>query len=220
MLTIGCPSCRRLLRLPASLQGQPVQCPGCGQAFAATGDLLARTQRSAPDPPPRPARGGDALEVAGPPPSDRPAEPGEVPCPFCGAFLDPESMRCPHCRRRLTGLGPGPFWVRRDREPHRGPLIQALGVVSLLLSVLAFPLSMFAGGALGVPVGGPVGLLAAGLGAAAWVMSGRDLARMNEGLMDPDGRSRTWAGRQCGILGVVFCLMCGGGCGLLVLSRF
>lgn len=220
-MTIGCPSCRRRLRLPGYLSGQQVQCPMCGQAFTASAELIARPERSIQEPPalpPRPLPEPDDLGTETPHGLERTAAPGEAPCPYCGAFIDRESIRCAHCGRRVVGTGGGPFWVRRDCEPHRGPLIQALGVASILLSVLTFPLALVTWGIFRMPVGAGLGLLALGLGVAAWLLSTRDLARMEQGLMDPQGRPRTLAGRQCGILGVVFSLLCGGGCGLLAVA--
>jgi hypothetical protein len=130
-------------------------------------------------------------------------------------LIDRESRRCRHCGARLDpGVGPGraPFWVRRDCEPHRGAWIQLLGVASLILGVLSLFLC-------GVP-----SALALPFGIVAWVMSGRDLAKMEAGLMDPAGMAQTRTGRQCGIIGVVFSLLCGGGWGLMgmgqVLMRF
>jgi hypothetical protein len=71
-----------------------------------------------------------------------------------------------------------PGCVRRDCEPHRGPLLSnlsgagfVLGVLSLLFVVPCVP-----------------GLLVAG---PAWVLARRDLRRMRAGLMDPAGRDLT-----------------------------
>ncbi len=44
--------------------------------------------------------------------------------------------------------------------------------------------------------------LGVGVGAAAWVMGGGDLATMEAREMDPAGRSNTHAGRVCGMVGV------------------
>jgi hypothetical protein len=74
---------------------------------------------------------------------------------------------------------PGPPWelpgtIRRDREPHRGPLLRwgarlvtALGVLGVWLVVPAL---------LGLP-----------LGVAVWRAARRDLALMRLGRMDPAG---------------------------------
>jgi hypothetical protein len=44
-------------------------------------------------------------------------------------------------------------------------------------------------------------LLAIGLGVTAWLMARRDLARMQEGLMDPAWRPHTEPGRGLGLSG-------------------
>jgi hypothetical protein len=207
VITIGCPSCARRLRLPAVLYGQVVQCPGCAQTFPATHDLEAPPERSIqegpPVPPPRPNVAADPLE---PSPVVR-GEPddGDVPCPYCGEYVATDSIRCRYCGVILAGYrGDGvPFWQRRDCEPHRGSWVQLLGVVSIILGTLSIFLC------------GLSGLIAVPLGVAAWVMSGRDLAKMEAGLMDPSGLTQTRTGRQCGILGVIFSLLCGMGYGVV-----
>ena len=42
------------------------------------------------------------------------------------------------------------------------------------------------------------------LGLPAWVMSNRDLAEMDAGLMDPEGRALTQVGKVCGIVSAIF----------------
>ncbi len=69
-------------------------------------------------------------------------------------------------------------------QPHRGGLILGLGAASVVLGQFC-------------PF---IGL---GLGAAAWVMGGGDLAAMDAGEMDPAGRSNTRAGRLCGMIGAL-----------------
>jgi hypothetical protein len=102
---------------------------------------------------------------------------GAVVCPFCG--LDLEEQGDGYTRRAP---------VRRDAEPHRGGVIQALGIVSLVMGVIWF---LF-------PIGLPLGI-------AAWVMGHRDLRKMEDGTMDPNGRKKTRDGRLCGIVGTVLC---------------
>jgi hypothetical protein len=100
---------------------------------------------------------------------------GAVVCPFCG--LDLEEQGDGYTRRAP---------VRHDAEPHRGGVIQALGIVSLVTGVIWV---LF-------PIGLPLGI-------AAWVMGHRDLRKMEAGTMDPNGRKRTRDGRLCGIVGTV-----------------
>ncbi len=58
---------------------------------------------------------------------------------------------------------------------HRGPTILTLGILSLVIC------GFF----------GPV----------AWIMGGRDLAEMEGGTLEPEGRGLTQAGRLLGIVG-------------------
>lgn len=67
---------------------------------------------------------------------------------------------------------------RRSENPHRGGLILALGIVSL---VVFFPCSIFCG---------PM----------AWSMGNADLAEMRTGNMDPSGEGMVQAGRVLGMI--------------------
>jgi hypothetical protein len=83
---------------------------------------------------------------------------------------------------------------RRDVEPHRGGLLRALGLTSLVLGTLAPALVLPA-------------LVALPLGVAVWVVARRDLGRMAAGAMDPAGRDQTTAARDYGALGALLCLL-------------
>ena len=86
-------------------------------------------------------------------------------------------------------------------EPHRGTLILVLGILSLVLC------SFFTG----IP---------------AWIMGKGDLAKIKDGMMDPEGEGPTKAGMICGmicciiyavLIGSIILLMILGG-GLAALS--
>ena len=62
-------------------------------------------------------------------------------------------------------------------KPHRGTLILVLGILSLIIC-------------------GPLGI-------AAWIMGNNDLREIDSGMMDPEGRSMTQAGRICGIIACI-----------------
>lgn len=62
-------------------------------------------------------------------------------------------------------------------RPHRGGMILALGILSIVLCFLC--------------------------GIFAWVMANNDLREMAQGRMDPSGRGSTQAGKICGIIGTV-----------------
>lgn len=66
-------------------------------------------------------------------------------------------------------------------SPHRGVLILVLGILSLVLCAL--------------------------LGPVAWIMGKGDMAEIDAGRMDPEGRGLTQAGMICGIVGTIFCAL-------------
>jgi hypothetical protein len=71
----------------------------------------------------------------------------------------------------------------RYREPHRGAAVLTLGIIGLVLSC--------------IPLAGWI------LGGIALSMGGSDLASMDRGRMDDEGRGSTQAGRICGVIAVV-----------------
>ena len=227
---IDCPSCRRKLRVPEEFLGKSVRCPTCSETFDAVASApeasppaAAETDAAvAVEPSPlmtvplkleldepaaaaaarrrgaaqggpaaapragtrgrgrrRPRRAAPATPVPprlrAVPPLRRRHPPGAIVCPFCG--LDLEEQGDGYTRRKP---------VRRDAEPHRGGTIQGLGIASLVLGVI------YVFFWIGLP-----------LGIAALVMARRDLRKMEEGVMDPNGRKRTRDGRLCAIVGTV-----------------
>ena len=66
-------------------------------------------------------------------------------------------------------------------QNHRGTLILVLGILSLILCQ-------------------PLGI-------APWLMGNGDLAAMDAGTMDPEGRGLTQAGKICGIVSIVICVI-------------
>lgn len=227
---VQCPTCGRQLPVPDVLLGQPVRCPACGGQFhAGTREVLSPGRLEAPsaqaplpeavredgaespansDPgPPVPVtKAGPELVVPTPPP-------GLVTCWACAEHIPPEALVCPHCGEPRDHPEDSPdLGVRRDLEPHRGGLILTLGILSIVTGAVAMPLACL----VVVPLVADVIGLA--LGISAWVLGGQDLARMRRGLLDPDGRATTQAGRVCGIIGTVlnllFLITCGGLVGL------
>jgi hypothetical protein len=82
------------------------------------------------------------------------------------------------------------YHVRRDCEPHRGGTVLALGIISIVMM-------------------GPIGLA---LGIPAWVMGGRDLRKIRQRMMDPEGQGTTQAGWICGIIGTILSSLMTLGC--------
>jgi predicted Zn finger-like uncharacterized protein len=95
--------------------------------------------------------------------------------------------------------------VRRDCEPHRAGLVLTLGITSLVLVGVCWPLS-------------PISAI---MGVITWVMGSGDLRKMNAGQMDPEGRGSTQAGYVCGIisacLGLLFTIGCAAYIGLVAM---
>ena len=77
---------------------------------------------------------------------------------------------------------------RRDDsdQPHRGTMILILGIGGIVLPL--------------VIACAPIGIV---LSLMAWLWGKKDLALMDNGEMDPEGRSSTQAGMICGIIGTV-----------------
>jgi hypothetical protein len=72
---------------------------------------------------------------------------------------------------------------------------RGLGIVSLILPLSGLLVSPLLGFVAGVSVGLTV-----------WVLAGRDLAKIDAGLMDPDGRRVTRSARWLGLAGVLVSL--------------
>jgi predicted Zn finger-like uncharacterized protein len=70
---------------------------------------------------------------------------------------------------------------RRRLAPHRGDMIQILGILAFI-PVLGLPFIL-----------GPI----------AWIMGNTDLREMDAGRMDPAGRKATETGRTCGKIAVI-----------------
>jgi hypothetical protein len=168
---LTCPSCQRKLQVPETLIGQDVQCPTCGATF------LAQVGGSSP--------GRSAAPQRDEPPSR------EMTRSSRRDADDYDDRPSRSSRRDMDDYDDRPSRVRRrrrsDYEPHRGPLILTLGIVSFF-------------------VGGPI------LGAVAWILGNADMAAIRAGRMDPEGEGMTNAGRICGmisvILGIIGLVLC------------
>jgi predicted Zn finger-like uncharacterized protein len=77
----------------------------------------------------------------------------------------------------VTDFG-DPDVFRRDFVPHRGGVVLAMGILSIVCCGVIF---------------GPI----------AWVMANNDLPQIRAGRMDPAGEGLTNAGKVCGIIGVI-----------------
>ena len=222
-LTISCPSCERKLLVPDELLGRSVRCPDCRTVFAGEPNPTVAPPAPPAPPPPAPptvaptpnltlddtrAPAGpaepDAGVVSGFPPVPRAEEGGPDlrPCPLCGERIRADAVRCRFCGEDVAAEDDRPWErpyrtpVRRDCEPHRGPLLLTLGIISLVL----LPCWMFS--VVGLP-----------LGIVAWVLGQKDERKIRAGTMDPAGLGLTQAGKVCGIVGTalngLYVLGCG-----------
>jgi hypothetical protein len=182
-----------------ALLGKSVRCTGCQQRFVANPDPLK----------PEESQSGQAPQVPLPPLSapvrrrhtpleaEDPRDNQGLPfCPGCGRRVGWDVLRCPYCDEELEpelsyGRPPRSPVLRRDWVPHRGRVVLTLGNISMAL------------GGLALCTAGLAALASIPLGITAWTFAQQDLSQMREGVMDPQGRSDTEAGRTGGILGVV-----------------
>jgi hypothetical protein len=203
---VRCPSCERKLRIPDTLLGKRVKCPTCGTTFAgeeeqpAGNGVPARREDEAPEGPrsPRPARKPRraSAEETSCPACAEPVPAGTDRCPACGTDLtekdrqerDERDEEDDHPRRRRRRQ------MRRDALPHRGGLLLTLGILSICASPVVVCCGVF-----GV-VPAAAGLV---LGILAWAIGRADLAKMDAGTMDDEGRGSTQGGMICGIIGTV-----------------
>jgi hypothetical protein len=196
VILVTCPICGCSVQVADALLGRRVRCFGCRRPFVASIDppplpLPQREASPSPRPIGEPRAGEDELANG---------EQGPF-CPGCGRRITWADLRCPYCGEELEPEDDAQRWwrtrqlVRRDYEPHRGPLIVSLGNVSMIVGGLS--LCMFGFGA----------LISIPLGALAWLMANRDLEHMREGRMDPRGKAQTETGRAGGIAGIIFGLI-------------
>ena len=231
---VACPACGCRLQMSESMIGRTVRCISCNHPFTASSPTEAETQRVEPmparepppdrgapgrtGPPPLP-RGFDdpappVRRPAGDPDDDRPPVGVDLPCcPACGRRVPWEALRCSHCGVELE-MDPGyqrfrrrAGRLRRDCDPHRGPMLAGMGNITLIAGGLTLCLG-------GLPL-----LITAPLGITTWVMAASDLAKMRNGEMETQGRMQTESARTSAITGIVLSLFFAAGWGLLALSR-
>lgn len=224
--TFSCPRCGTPYESEPSHAGQKFAC-ACGQrlqvpkppiaktvlgklpgADDAAAELVVTPESTAPAPLPL------ATAIRATPPPLPQAEPlgslqdqtelrprkkrGEKYCCECGEVINAKAEICPKCGvRQRAGFGPreNPDW-----EPHRGTVILVLGIVGLFTVPFI-------------------------LGPIVWIWANADLRKMDDGLMDPEGKGNTQGGKVCGMIAtilslvalgfiVLYFLFCCGLCGL------
>ncbi len=152
-------------------------CPSCSRRLNVPDDLIGRLVKC-------PLCGTQFTGGATPAPPPLPEEPEKVRA--IEAPSRPPEAEDEFGPEDRPWEGRDRYAIRRDCEPHRGTLILILGIMSLVMAWVWF-----------------VSPVALGLGISAWVMGGRDMAKINARRMDPEGRGLTQAGYVCGIIGTI-----------------
>jgi predicted Zn finger-like uncharacterized protein len=170
-LVIRCEHCQAQLRLPDEFVGKEVRCPSCQKVFMAREDLESRPKPPAPRPEPLAEEPG----IRAQPGSERPPPPRREE--------DDEDYPRPSRRRYADD----PYGVER-KAPHNGGTIQTLGILSIVLVLCCWPLSLV-------------------FGIIALVMASSELSRIRSGMTDPSGESQINTGRTCAIIGIVLAVI-------------
>jgi hypothetical protein len=162
---VSCPSCSKKLQVPEDFFGKNVQCPECKQTFRAE---------------PAGTAGNASVSASGPAPPAPPPAPPSAP-----VWEQPPRERRdenqddrPRRRRHDDDEEDDDRPRRRRLLPHRGGMILAFGIMSLIVLPIVF---------------GPL----------AWFMGNADLRDMRAGRMDPSGESQTNTGRILGMVAMI-----------------
>jgi DNA-directed RNA polymerase subunit RPC12/RpoP len=197
---VTCPTCGSKVLTADPVLGRHVRCFGCGSRFLATPDPPAPERQDDRRPPPTRQNADDtpALpQFAG----DDEGDEEEWPyCPGCGRQVSWEETVCPYCdeefEEELPPIRPlhldVALPIRRDGEPHRGRLLFTLGAVSAIT------------GALSACTLGYLAVVSVPLGVTVWALASRDLRRMADGSVDPQGHARTRHARTAAWSGIAF----------------
>lgn len=183
---VACPNCQRKLQIPEDFFGQLVQCPECQHRFIASETSLRAQSTAAPSSSPPVVPSGQSPDSKRRRHDDTDSWDGDPR--RRRSRYDDEFDEFDQSRR-----------IRQNYAPHRGGLIMALGLVSL---VGGFSLC-------GAP---------AIIGPVAWALGSHDLREIREGRMDPSGESMTRAGQVCGIISTVLLLLLAAFLGLIILA--
>ncbi|MBI2807182.1 MAG: hypothetical protein HYX68_19545 [Planctomycetes bacterium] len=188
---IACPECKKHLQVPDELMGKKVQCPECKHTFTATapgeGDhSKTGTTSSAPPPPPPSSPAWEKDDDRSSSKGRKRSDDGYDIEKRRDDDDDDDEDDDDRPRRRKRRRSSYPV-SRGNYVPHRGGMILAFGIISIVTSIFIF-------------------------GIIAWIMGNNDMEEIRAGRMDPEGEGMTQAGRIIGmistILGIIGILAC------------
>lgn len=200
--SIQCPGCQRKLNVPDTFLGKRVKCPSCGEGFQATQSPPDSEDPKKAKPSLREGIAPAPKRPASPPAAKKVEEEPEAETEYENEEPQPKARRRrsrddedddegerPARRGRRDDDDSDEDYARprRRRQPHRGGLVLALAIGSMVVSCCA--------------LGGLI------MGAIALNMANKDLSDMAAGRMDESGYGITMAGKICAIVGLVLALI-------------
>jgi predicted Zn finger-like uncharacterized protein len=183
---ITCPECKKHLQVPEDLIGKKVQCPECKHTFTAEESTPTEVVSAAKSVP-KPMSSSAAKKKAEWDKDDDDEEDSRS-----------RKSKAPSKRRRDDDDDDDddddrrPGRSRRSRyagsryAPHRGGMILAFGIISMVSFVMGIPLAII-------------------FGPMAWIMGNADMAEIRAGRMDPSGEGTVQTGRVLGIISTIIC---------------
>jgi hypothetical protein len=220
---ICCPSCKRVLNLPAEALNSLVQCPACKHQFHPAEAVPAESIRAAPNrteagstgPEPIPPSGPTAESSARaadrklPPSPPRGYEPRtsyrrnkrgvQDLCPNCQAFIDAGVNVCPECGAAFESEDDAGYrpWEQAGLERRDSESHRGGLLLTMGIVSLVLPLFFFI-----CYFGIVTSLIGLVLSIATIWMSRLDSRKMREHIMAREGEGLTSGARVCGIIGV------------------
>ena len=205
-----CKSCGRLLRVPDGSGGKKAKCPSCSETLDVPQQKidLGKPQPTNPQQPiPSPNRAAQRPQQP-PTPSGAPtpptayptSQPNPAPYPQQQSAYPQQQAPNPYAAPPQPGYPPsGPAYGAAMGPPHRGGMILAFGIVSLVSSIIGMPCILCISFISPILFGG----LATGFGITSWKMGTTDLAKIKRGEVPMQAQSQIQTGYVLGIIGTI-----------------
>jgi|SRR5580700_9110148 hypothetical protein len=230
---ICCPSCKRVLSLPAEALNSQVQCPACKHQFHPAEAMPAENIRAAPiESNAIPTNGQSAAPASSSSPplaegtagreSDRKLPPAPPPdyeprrnerrnkrgiqdlCPNCQAFVDAGVNVCPGCGAEFEPEDDAGYRPWEQAGLERRDSESHRGGLLLFMGIASLVLPFFFWVCY---LGIAMSLIGLVLSAATAWMGKRDLRKMRDHAMAREGEGLTSGARICGYIGIIFNLL-------------